>query len=78
MTSFCANVHNSQWIATWSPALGKFLPSPAEIRSTVTPIVLAVEWIVRSDRSAGVGLRSVRSMYRWDRWGGGVREEVEQ
>jgi hypothetical protein len=38
---------NSQWIATVSPGLGKFWPSPAEIRSTVTPIFLAVVVKVR-------------------------------
>jgi hypothetical protein len=49
-----------QWMETVSPFWGKFFPSPGEILSIVTPILIAVDVNVLYDLSVVVGRSSVR------------------
>jgi hypothetical protein len=53
---------NIQWMETVSPFWGKFFPSPGEILSIVTPILIAVDVNVLYDLSVVVGRRRVRSI----------------
>jgi len=66
-------------MATVSPDLGKFFPSPGVILSIVTPILIAVEVNVLYEFKLRVGLRRVRSIKRVKRrfWvGSGVSGDV--
>lgn len=54
-------------MATVSPALGKFFPSPGVILSIVTPILIAVEVNVLYVIKLLVGRKSVRSIEMLER-----------